>query len=74
MEIKSLTIISLILLASSIYQQSYDIFVDHGLESIPVDASLTPKELCAKYGYVLDTDHSVTTDDGYILNMWHLTK
>ena len=71
---KPLSIISLILIASSVYQQSYDIFLDHGLESIPPDASLSPKELCKKYGYDLDTNHSVTTEDGYILNMWHLTK
>ena len=72
---KPLTIIlSLILIASSVYPQSYDIFLDHGLESIPPDASLSPTELWEKYGYVLDTNHSVTTDDGYILTMWHLTK
>ena len=74
MRAKLLTVISLILIASSVYQQSYDIFLDHGLESIPPDASLTPTELCKNYGYKLDTNHSVTTEDGYILNMWHLTK
>ena len=55
------TIISLFLLSKSVYQQSYDLFIDRGLKSIPPDASLSPVELCDKYGYELDTNHSVTT-------------
>ena len=44
-----------------------------GLKAIPDDAKLTPRQLVEKYNYNFE-DHYATTKDGYILNVWHITK
>lgn len=40
---------------------------------MPDDADLYPPQRIVKYGYNFD-DFNVTTDDGYILSLWHVWK
>ncbi len=49
----------------------FDLLIEHGLTAIPEDAKLEPDQLCEKYGYPYEVHH-VTTEDGYILEMWRV--
>lgn len=59
------------LIVALVIADKYDRLYENGLQDIPDDAKLTPRELANKYDYPFE-DHYAETEDGYILNLWRI--
>ena len=67
-----LALLLLVCLVGTSLAQSYQLLLERGqIDCIPDDAKLTPRELVEKYKFPFES-HYVTTDDGYILELFRI--